>query len=219
MSPACDIFRQTLQAAERRVAFIHVPHCRIVAQRAQRAHAADAQNDLLLQAAFQIAVVQARGEFPIGRRIALDIGIDQEQRHAAHLDVPQARVHHPIGHLHLHGQRLLVLIQHRQNRRLGQIEVFVDGFLPAVFRDVLAEVTLPIEKAHGHQRQAQIAGFFQVIAAQHAEAARVHGQRFVQAEFGGKISDRVAVQLRDRSMRVQVVSALMYSLKAASTRR
>ena len=191
------IFGQPFQTAKRRVAFVHVPHRRIVAQRPQRAHAADAQNDLLLQAAFQIAVIQAGGEFAIGGRIAFHIGIDQEQRHAPHLNVPQAGVHHPIGHFHRHEDGLLVFIQHRQNGRLSQIEVFVDGFLPAVFGDALAEIALPVEKAHGHERQAQIAGLFQVIAAENAQTAGIHGQRFVQAEFGGKIRNRVAVKLRE----------------------
>ena len=48
-----------LQRQEGRVTFVHVPDIRAVAQQAQGAHAAHAQQDFLRDAHFQIVAVQA----------------------------------------------------------------------------------------------------------------------------------------------------------------
>mgnify|MGYP001024216871 CR=1 FL=1 len=75
------------------------------------------------------------------------------------------------------------------------IEAFVIRFLPAFGGDALFEITLRIDETNAHQRQAKIAGFFAMIARQNAQATRINRQRNVQAEFGGKIGNRVAGQL------------------------
>ena len=47
------------------------------AQRAQRADAADAEHDLLLQARLAIAAVEPRRELAIRRRVLLEVGVEQ----------------------------------------------------------------------------------------------------------------------------------------------
>ena len=58
------------------------------------------------------------------------------------------------------------------------------------------EVALRVHEPDADERHAKIAGFFAVIAGQHAKTARVDRQRLVQGEFGRKVCDRVARQMR-----------------------
>ena len=66
-----------LQHDERRVAFVEVPDGRVEPERAQRPHAADAEDDLLLDARLAVAAVEARRELAIPRRVLLEIGVEQ----------------------------------------------------------------------------------------------------------------------------------------------
>jgi len=64
------------------------------AERAERAHAADAEDDLLLDADLAIAAVQARRELPIPRGVLREIRVEQVETHpaeAAHARRPRAR--------------------------------------------------------------------------------------------------------------------------------
>ena len=59
---------------------------------------------------------------------------------------------------------------------------------------MLLEIALIVEQADGHERHAQIAGAFDVIARQHAQAARINRHRFVDAKLGREIGDRLEPQ-------------------------
>ena len=50
---------------------------------AQRAHAADAEQQLLAQAVLAVAAVQAVGDVAVVLRVLLDVGVEQQQRDAA----------------------------------------------------------------------------------------------------------------------------------------
>ena len=58
--------------------------------------------------------------------------------------------------------------------------------------DVLAEVRLPVEEPHRHQRQPQVGGALEVIPRQDAQAPRIDGERFVDAELRREIGDAVS---------------------------
>ena len=58
----------------------------------------------------------------------------------------------------------------------------------------LAEISLIVKQANADQRHAQVGSTFDVVAGQHAQAAGINGQRFVQAELGGKVSHRTRLQ-------------------------
>ena len=89
-----------LQDDERGVTFVEVPHRGVVAERAQDAHAADAEDDLLLHARFAIAAVQARRELAIPRRVLGQVGVHQVQRDATQLDVPHRHQHGAVAERH-----------------------------------------------------------------------------------------------------------------------
>ena len=68
----------------------------------------------------------------------------------------------------------------------------------AAVAEVLVEVALRIHEADADERHAEVARFLAVIAGEHAEAARVDGQRLVQRELGGEVRDRLRPQSGSR---------------------
>jgi len=77
----------------------------------------------------------------------------------------------------------MVFIVERDQGQVFVDNVDVPGFLPAVFGNFLREVAVGVQKSDRHQRDAQVAGFFQVVAGKHAQTAGIHHQRFVQPVF------------------------------------
>ena len=66
-----DQIADALEDDEAGVSFVQVEHAGIDAERLQRADAADAEDDLLLDARFAIAAVQPRGQLAVPRRVFL----------------------------------------------------------------------------------------------------------------------------------------------------
>ena len=62
--------------------FVEMPHRRLDAERAQHAHAADAEDDLLLDPRLAVAAVERGRELAIPRRVLIEVGVEQEQAHA-----------------------------------------------------------------------------------------------------------------------------------------
>ncbi len=83
-----DVLVDALQDDEPGMALVQVPHGRRDAERADRAHAADAKNDLLLETGFAIAAVETRGEIAILRGVFLESGVEQVKVDAADPDFP-----------------------------------------------------------------------------------------------------------------------------------
>ena len=67
--------------------------------------------------------------------------------------------------------------------------------MPAVVGQHLAEVALLIEQADADHGHVQVAGAFQVIARQNAQAARVDRQRLGKPEFHAEIGDPAEFRL------------------------
>ena len=61
------------------VPLVQVPDGRRDAQRAQRAHAADAENDFLLQPRLAVAAVEPGGQLAILRRVLFETGVEEIQ--------------------------------------------------------------------------------------------------------------------------------------------
>ena len=72
-----------------------------------------------------------------------------------------------------------------------EILVQADRLLSAIAIDLLLEIAVPVEQPDRDEVQIQIAGRFAMIAGKNAEAAGVVRNRFVKAELGRKIGDRV----------------------------
>ena len=184
-----DVLADALQRDERGVAFVQVPHRRLDAQRAQRPHAADAEDDFLLDARLAIAAVEARRQLAVPGRVLVEVGVEQEQAHVADPHAPHRGQHRAIAERHGRDARLAVGRDRRFDRRVGPVDALVVFLLPAVVRHALVEVALRIHEADADERHAEVAGFLAVVAGQHAEAAGVDRQRLVQRELGGEVGD------------------------------
>ena len=62
--PVLDELAQALELEERRVALVHVEDRRLDAERTERAHASDAEHELLSQAMLAVAAVELVGDRP-----------------------------------------------------------------------------------------------------------------------------------------------------------
>ena len=191
-----DQIADALQHDEAGVPFVQVEDARIRTERLQRADAADAEDDLLLDARLAIAAVEARRELAVPRRVLLEVGVEQVDLHAADPHTPDGDQDRPVAERHRRDARFAVRHQRRLDRRVGPVQALVALFLPAFRRDVLVEVALRVHEADADERHAEIARFLAVIAGEHAEAAGVNRQRLVQRELGGEVRDRVAAELR-----------------------
>ena len=80
------------------------------------------------------------------------------------------------------------------HRQLVDVGVEVLFLLPAVDVEPLPEVALAVEQADADQRDAEIGRALDVVAGEHAQAAGIDRQRFVQAELRGKIRHRMRPQ-------------------------
>ena len=193
-----DQIADALQDDEAGVPFVEVKDAGIDAERLERAHAADAEDDLLLDAGLAIAAVEARRQLAIPRRVLLEAGVEQVERDAAEPHPPHGDQHRAIAERHRGDARLAVGRQRRFDRRVRPVEALVALFLPAFGGDVLMEVALRVHEADADQRHAEVAGLLAVIAGEHAEAAGVNRQRLVQRELGREVGDRLAVGRRHR---------------------
>ena len=180
---ALDVFANALQRDERRVPFVQVPHRGRDAQRAQRAHAADAEDHLLLDAHLAVAAVEARRELAIPRRVLREIGVEQEQAHAPEPNPPDRGQHRAIAERHRGHAGPAFGREGGLDWRLHPRQPLVAFLLPAVVRHPLVEVALRIHEADADERHAEIAGLLAVVAGQHAQAAGVDRQGLVQREL------------------------------------
>ena len=80
-----------LERRERAVPFVEMHDAGRDAERRERAHAADAEQQFLADAHAAVAAVEARGQLAVLRAVALDVRIEQQQRVAADGELPDPR--------------------------------------------------------------------------------------------------------------------------------
>ena len=165
-----QVFAQQLQDQERRVPFVQVPHPGLHAERAQRAQAADAEDHFLAHPRRLIPAVQAMGDVAIGGDVLRAIGVEQIDRNAAHLRLPQPRDHLAPGDAHRDLEPLPALV-HRLDRQIARVALAILGVLHAIVIDGLSEIPLLVQKSHGHEVGALVARRLAVVPGEHAETA------------------------------------------------
>ena len=102
------------QRQKRGVAFVHVEHRGFEPHGLQRAHAADAQHDFLADARIDIAAVEGIGDVAVLRQHVFgNVGVQQVERDAAHVQLPDLNEHVAGGQLDRDLQILAVGILHR----------------------------------------------------------------------------------------------------------
>ena len=178
-----------LQPQECRVPLVHVKNRRLDAHRVECPHPTDAQHDLLPHPHVVVAPVQLVGDVPVILRIGPKIGVEEEQAGQADPHFPNLRLHFSPGHVQLdHHGSFPVGGQGLADRQILENVVDDARLLPAVLVDALGEISEAVEQADRHERQAEVAGRFAVVARQDAETPRVDRQGLVETKLGGKIS-------------------------------
>ena len=157
---------------------------------AQRPHAAHPEEHLLLQAQLAAAAVQALGDAAAGVVVGVDVGVEEEQRHAADLGAPHVGLElTAAGEVDRDdGCPAVLLAQQRQREPVG-VEDGVVLLLPAVAVEALAEVAGLVEQADADDRHADVARRLEVVAGEDAEAAGVLRQGRGDAELGAEVGD------------------------------
>ena len=157
---------------------------------AQGADAADAEQDLLAEPVLGGAAVEAVGHVAVVVGVALDVGVEQQQRHATDLGDPD--LGEQVGPVGLgdgdHGAVAVLLAEQRDGQLVG-VEDGVLLELPALAGERLLEVAGVVEQADADERHAEVAGGLQVVTGQDAETAGVLRQHRGDAELRGEVGD------------------------------
>ena len=180
-----DRLPDAFEAEEAGVALVGVEHLRLDAERLQRADAADAEQDLLAQAVLDVAAVETVGHLTQVVRVLLHVRVEEIQRHPTDVGAPHRRAQRQARDVDLDPHA----VDGGQGHRVG-VEIGVALLLPTVDRQLLAEVTVAVEQADADERNAEIRCGLEMVAGEHAEAARVLRQRLGDAELGREVRDR-----------------------------
>ena len=89
------------------------------------------------------------------------------------------------------GQGLSLVVAEGKHRCLFKRIPTIAGFLPAIFGDVLGEVTLIVEEPYADEGQAEIRSFLGVVAGKDAQPTGIRGETFMQSKLSGEIGDGV----------------------------
>ena len=165
------------------------------AEDAQRPHAADAEQQLLAQPVLAVAAVEPVGHVDVVLGVALDVGVQHQQRHpadAGHPDPGDQR--RPVGQVDRDGGAGAVGLAQQRDRQPVGVEDRVGLLLPALAGERLLEVAVPVEQPDADDRHAEVAGGLEVVAGEDAEAAGVLRQHRGDAELGREVADRAPVR-------------------------
>ena len=153
----------------------------------QHARAADAEQAVLREPDVRVAVVGARRRPAADRVVLGQLGVEQEQRHAADLHAPDlerdraAEERRPRAAAASPSAPLTSAIGSVVGSWSSQYSCCVP-----VQVEPLHEVAAAVEEPDADHRQAAVARLLEHVARQHAEPARVAGQRGVHAELGAR---------------------------------
>ena len=175
-----------LEPQEAGVPLVRVEHLGPDPDGLQGADTADAEQDLLPQPVLGVAPVQAVGDGPHLVGVLLDVGVEEVQRHASHARLPHLGDERHAGQVDLDPHALAG----RQGHHVG-VEQGVALLLPAVRVEALAEVAVAVEQADADERHAEVARRLEVVAGQHAEAARILRHRLGDAELGREVGHEI----------------------------
>ena len=120
-------------------------------------------------------------------RVLGDVGVEEDERDAADVDLPRGEAQRALGERDLQQERLAVLLaQAARDGEAVHVVLRVALDLPAGGVDLLLEVALAVEEADADERDVEVGGALEVVAG-------VHG--LVQAELHREVGDHAAVRL------------------------
>ena len=180
------------QHQEGGMAFVDVIGGGLDPQLLQRAHAADAEHDLLLNACVLVAAVELVRDIAVFDAVDGQVGVEQAQADMADMRFPDLDLQHAAGQFDLDVDFAAFLAHGRMYRQIVELGIGVVGNLVAVVVDALEEVTLAVEQPDGDERQAHVGGRLAMVAGKDAEAAGIDREALVETEFGAEVGDQIA---------------------------
>ena len=161
--------------------------------------------------------------------LSANVRVEQEQRHAADLGQPDRTPHGSAGHIDTDREWPTVARGDALEWQALRVVVGVGVLLVAVGVDGLSEVAVAVEEAHADERDGHVRRRLEVVAGEHAQAARVDAERLVQAVFGTEIGDRAVERTSVLALEpmagavvhvaIELVEQLRYSaIRSASSR-
>ncbi len=157
------------QPEECGVTLVHVAGDGREAQRFQGAHAADAKDDLLLDAHLGVAAVEAGGELAVSRNVRLDIRVEEVEGDFSNVKAPDFGRGGPAIQRHVDAEALAVAAMDGLQRLEGRVHLTVVLLLPAIRPEALVEIAAVVEQADADQGDAEVRSGLQVVAGKDAE--------------------------------------------------
>ena len=187
--PVPDELAGPLGQQECRVPLVQVPDGRRHAERPQRTHATDAEDQLLVEPHLPAADVQDVRDGPVLDGVLAHVRVEQQHRDAADLRQPDRDRQLATGQLQLHVERQAVRALDAGQRQPAEVVVGVRVFLMAVGVDRLAEVALAVQQADADERQRHVACRLHVIPGEDAQAAGVDAEGLMDPVLGAEVGD------------------------------
>lgn len=127
-------------------------------ERFQHPGASDSQHHLLAKSHRTSPYVEGVGDGSIRHIILGDVGVEEQQRHPADVELPNRHLHLPAGKLDLDFELATGGRLHWSHRQPAHIEGGIDVLLITTRLDLLAEVAAPVEQADRDQGQPEVRG-------------------------------------------------------------
>ena len=147
-----------------------MPHAGPDAERPERPHATDAQDDLLAQTHLAPAHVQDLGDRAIRRIVGRDVRVEQQERYAPDLCDPDGGPHGSPREVDAHPERRSIFAAGPAQWEVGRIQVGLVVLLVPVGIDLLPEVAVPVQETHRNEGEGGVRGGLAVVAGEDAEA-------------------------------------------------
>src|SRR6202171_2338315 len=146
----------TLENEKRGVSLIHVPDSRLEPELRERAHATDAENDLLLDAHGPIAAVEPIGDAAIAIIVLGHVGIEQIEPDPADGGAPNPQRDAAPRKLDTYPQIGAAVSGDQIHRKLREVRVGVGRALIAVVIDGLGKIALTVEQADSDRKSTRL---------------------------------------------------------------
>ena len=193
LCPAVALPRRGGDGGQRSMALVEVEEPGLDPHGIEGTHRTGAEQRVLPEADRAVALVEPGGDPALDRRIVGQLCVEEVERHPAHLDPPDVRGQLVVPDRKLDSERGAVSLGDAHRRHHVRVGVHPVLMLPARAVHALVEVATAVEEAHADVGDALVRGLLEQVAGEDAEAARVDGQRAVDAELGAEEGDAVDV--------------------------
>lgn len=183
-----DQFPDSPDSAESGVPLVHVDSTGIDSQGCEGFYPPNTDHYFLLDAHFLVATVELVCDRPVVGAVIRNVGIEQVERHPAHLDLPDAGEYFAAGEIHPDQKGVVVIFRaHQTDRHFERIAIGIRLLLVTVDIQILAEITVLVHQAHTHDWNAEITGAFHMVSGQYPQPTRVSWNAFCNSELGAEI--------------------------------